>query len=135
MIDSENNEQRFGGSGKEYQFEQSNPNYSFSETLEIRIQQELSEGMKKYMPIGSVIKLINFDGLHMIIGFNHYKENIKNDYIGCAYPFGLQEDSIHTYFDHSQIDRVYHIGYMDSFERSFKETLSDIDKPKNYGNE
>ena len=47
---------------------------------------------KKYLPIGSIVKLKNKDVLIMVTGYYsvEYEENVMiYDYSGCLYPEGL----------------------------------------------
>ncbi len=122
-MDFEDNERRFVGDIGDYKFESKNNNQTFQQEIEERNNKEITEGMQKYMPIGSVVGLEDSEDLKMIIGFNFSTNNQTRDYVGCPYPFGIQDDKSYSLFDHEQIKRVYHIGYINNLERGFKENL------------
>lgn len=83
----------------------------------------------KYLPIGSVVMLKNATKKIMIIGFKcHAKEDVSKeyDYAGVIYPEGLLDSSQNFLFDHEQIDKTYHVGYINQEENDFKEKLNNI---------
>ena len=118
-----NNKDRFVADRNEYIFDVTNGYDSLTDEIKSKKKQMISDGMKRYMSIGSVVKISRINQLLMIIGFN-YKYNQKvYDYIGCYYPFGLDGEHRTLSFNHDQIIEVYHIGYINASERSFKEEL------------
>lgn len=85
----------------------------------------------KYLPIGSVIMLKGGKKRIMIVGFCSISRENKNkiyDYSGCLYPEGLISTDQVLLFDHSQIDKIYHIGLVDDEEKKFKIKLNDVIK-------
>lgn len=122
-INLQNNEQRFIGNHDEYRLQINGVSDNIETQITARKQNEMTEGMQKYMPIGSIISLSGQDDLIMIVGFNYNSNDITSDYLGCTYPFGI--DNVHKsfVFNHEQIDKVYHIGYINNLERHFKSQL------------
>ena len=123
-----NNDERFVGRGEEYKFTM-NPN-STAKTVEERKQNTISEGMKKYMPIGSVVELAGSEQKVMIIGFKVEVDGEVYDYVGCAYPFGITKENSTINFYHDQIKGVFHVGFINAQERYFKSQLSEEDNTK-----
>ncbi len=92
---------------------------------------------RKFLPIGSVVKLKDGKKRLMITGFLpiEQKENgEKNvwDYSGCLYPEGIIVSSTNYLFNHSQIEEVHFIGLVDEEEEKFKKKLNNaIEELKN----
>lgn len=84
---------------------------------------------KKYLPIGTVVMLKNGRHRVMIIGFassiNSYPGRVF-DYIGCLYPEGIFTFENSLNFDHSDIEKIYSVGYSDDEEKAFKVKLNDL---------
>lgn len=86
-----------------------------------RTERERLEGMKKYMPLGSVVTLDDSEACFlMIIGYNP-KENA--DYLACYHPYGLCQEHGTVMFRHEEIERVYDVGYIEPCERAYRKTL------------
>lgn len=82
---------------------------------------------KKYFPIGTVVSLKEGAKRVMIIGFCSVGDSEKVfDYSGCIYPEGLISSKQILLFDHSQIDKVYHIGLTCKEEEQFRQKLDQI---------
>lgn len=124
-----NNDSRFIGTGDEYQFEINGIRDTNGEQFIKRQQNTISEGMKKHMPIGSVVTLKGSSVLKMIIGFNYEVSEQVYDYLACTYPFGIDNHNLPITFNHDQIERVYHIGFINNQERKFKSEL-DLNEPE-----
>ena len=87
------------------------------------------ENNDKYLPIGSVVLLKGGTKKAMITGFCSVAEEDTEkmyDYTGCVYPEGFLDFDQICLFDHSQIEKVYHVGYVDDEEREFKKELVEI---------
>ncbi len=85
---------------------------------------------KKYLPIGSVVRLKEGTKRLMITGFlpieNEEKEDRKVwDYCGCLYPEGVLVSTDNYLFDHSQIEEVHFLGLIDEEEEEFKNKLNE----------
>ena len=82
--------------------------------------------MEKYLPIGSVVMLKGGTKRVMVTGFctvpNEDKENVY-DYSGCLYPEGVISTEQVLLFNHSDIEKIYYLGYIDDEEKKFKERL------------
>ena len=87
------------------------------------------ENNEKYLPIGSVVLLKGGTKKAMITGFCSVAEEDTTkmyDYTGCIYPEGFLDFDQICLFDHNQIEKVYHVGYIDEEEKSFKKELMEI---------
>jgi len=87
---------------------------------------------KKYLPIGSIVKLKNKDVLIMITGYYsvEYEENVMiYDYSGCLYPEGLMVKNGICSFNHSDIDNVI-VNNFDSKD-TLEDKLIDLDNIEN----
>lgn len=87
------------------------------------------ENNDKYLPIGSVVLLKGGTKKAMVTGFCSIAEEDTGkmyDYTGCVYPEGFLDFDQICLFDHSQIEKVYHVGYVDDEEREFKKELVEI---------
>lgn len=81
---------------------------------------------EKFLPIGSVVLLKGGTKKAMVTGFCSVASEEKTkiyDYTGCIYPEGYLDFDQVCLFDHDQIEKVYHLGYIDEDEKSFKEEL------------
>lgn len=69
---------------------------------------------KEYLPIGSVVRLENGQKSIMImgIGIKFEDDNKMYDYIGVPYPEGYIDDETMFLFNHSDINEVEFIGYV-----------------------
>lgn len=84
---------------------------------------------EKFLPIGSVVLLKGGTKKTMITGFCSVASEEKTkiyDYTGCIYPEGYLDFDQVCLFDHDQIEKVYHLGYIDDEEKSFKEELKEV---------
>ena len=84
---------------------------------------------EKFLPIGSVVLLKCGTKKAMITGFCSVASEEKTkiyDYTGCIYPEGYLDFDQVCLFDHDQIEKVYHLGYIDDEEKSFKEELKEV---------
>ena len=82
----------------------------------------------KILPIGSVVRLNEGEVKLMIINRAplHNKDGIIGyfDYSACVYPTG-QTDQQAYFFNHEDIEEVYHEGYVDEDEELFKKQYED----------
>lgn len=83
---------------------------------------------EKYLPIGTVLLLKNGLKKVMIAGFcRKTKTDDKSfDYFGCMYPEGFLTFDKILLFNHDQIQKIYHMGFVNAEERQFKKDLNDI---------
>lgn len=83
----------------------------------------------KYLPIGSIVLLKGGTKKAMVTGFCSITEDDTDkiyDYTGCVYPEGFLDFDQICLFDHSQIEKIYHIGYVDDEEQEFKKELVEM---------
>lgn len=81
---------------------------------------------EKFLPIGTVVMLKGGTKRLMITGFcavTSEKQGKVFDYIGCLYPEGIISSNQTALFDHTQIDQIYALGYIDQEEKDFKKRL------------
>lgn len=82
---------------------------------------------EKYLPIGTVVMLKGGKKRLMITGFCSIADENEQkvyDYNGCAFPEGIIKSDRNFLFDHSQIEKVYHLGLSDEEEKKFKNKLN-----------
>lgn len=82
---------------------------------------------KKYLPIGSVVKLRGTFKKVMIMGYlpvSMKDEKEKYDYIATLYPEGIIENDFNILFNHEDIRKVYAIGLIDEEQEMFMKDLS-----------
>lgn len=84
---------------------------------------------EKYLPIGTVVMLKGGTKRAMITGFCSFANDDKSkmyDYSGCLYPEGIISSTQTLLFDHSQIEKIYHLGLVDDEEKEFKNKLKEM---------
>ena len=82
----------------------------------------------KLLPIGSVVLLKEGKKEIMITGFFVVSEEEKDkvyDYSACLYPEGIITSNQNLLFNHDQISKILHVGYVIEEERNFKTTLNE----------
>ncbi len=86
----------------------------------------------KYLPIGSVVLLNGGKRKVMVIGYRSLSdgENANEltewDYCGCIFPEGVLSSEINLLFNHSQIEKIYCIGYFDEEAKKFHDYLNSL---------
>lgn len=86
---------------------------------------------KRYLPIGSVIKLKNNNKSIMITGYYsvEYARDLEiYDYSGCAYPEGVMIKSSCCSFNQSDIKEVLFEGYKTDEYKTLTNGLNEIDE-------
>ena len=86
----------------------------------------MKEKYGKFLPIGTVVLLKGAKKRLMITGFCSYDESKRDkayDYTGCLYPEGIITSKQTALFDHSQIEKVFFLGYSDDEEKKFKKAM------------
>lgn len=88
---------------------------------------------KKYLPIGTVVRLKGAKKRMFITGFcvtgNSDKTKVW-DYCGYLYPEGNIRSDFVCLFDHAQIEKIYYLGYENEEEKNFKRELKEFLKNK-----
>lgn len=82
---------------------------------------------KEFLPIGTVVLLKEATKKIMITGFCVTPEEDQEkmyDYAGCLYPEGYITQDQTCLFDHNQIDKISHLGFVDEEEKEFKNKLN-----------
>ena len=77
------------------------------------------------LPIGTVVILNESKKRVMIVGVAQRGENQDKiwDYCGVVFPEGYMSADKLFLFDNEQIERVYHVGLLDSESIEFKDKL------------
>lgn len=77
--------------------------------------------MKKYLPIGTILRLKGGSKRVMIFGRKQMQDGtlIVWDYIACLYPEGNISHDQCFLFNHEQIEKIYFIGYQDEEELEY----------------
>lgn len=86
---------------------------------------------KRYLPIGSVVKLKNNNKSIMITGYYsvEYARDLEiYDYSGCAYPEGVMIKSSCCSFNQSDIKEVLFEGYKTEEYKTLTNGLNEIDE-------
>ena len=86
----------------------------------------MNNNLGKFLPIGTVVLLKGAKKRLMITGFCSFDEEKKDkayDYTGCLYPEGIITSKQMALFNHSQIEKVFYLGYSDNEEKEFKQKL------------
>lgn len=88
----------------------------------------MNEIKEKYLPVGTVVLLKNGKKRVMITGFcvTPQGKDEAYDYSGCLYPEGFLSSSQNCLFNHSQIEKVFHMGLIDEEEIKFKGQLKSL---------
>ena len=87
------------------------------------------KNLKKYLPIGTIVKLKTGKRKVMITGFCLYDHDAAHtlyDYCGCAYPEGMLSTNEVNLFNHGDIEIVFHLGVSDEEEKKFKKVSNKI---------
>ena len=82
---------------------------------------------KDFLPIGSVVKLVDSAALVMVAGYLPVAESRSDyvwDYLGFKFPIGYTDDEDLYCFDHSQIETIYAYGYKDIEQEIFMSRLN-----------
>lgn len=83
----------------------------------------------KYLPIGTVCSIKGKNKKIMITGFYgvEFNGNFKiNDYLGCVYPEGLLLPNSTCFFNHSDIEEILFMGFVNDDQRKFKNMLNKL---------
>lgn len=83
----------------------------------------------KFLPIGTVVLLKEAKKKLMITGFCVMAQETGNkmyDYSGCIYPEGYLSSDKNCLFDHSQIDKIFYLGFRNDEEVEFKNKLNEV---------
>jgi len=83
---------------------------------------------KKFLPIGSVVRLKGAQKYLMIVGFCTISpENPDKimDYNGCFYPEGIISSQLNLLFNHEQIEEILFEGFQNEEEQEFKIKLNE----------
>jgi len=82
----------------------------------------------KYLPIGTVVTLVNGTKPIMIYGRKQLQQGNKKiwDYVACLYPEGNLGDEYNVFFQHEEIKNVYHYGMESTDESRLQEILNRI---------
>lgn len=74
----------------------------------------------RFLPIGTVVKLINSDDKVIIIGYlMKNKRGYTYDYCGCKYPIGITDKHNNFYFNIPDIIEVIKLGLVDKETKIF----------------
>ena len=87
----------------------------------------MNNNLGRFLPIGTVILLKGGKKRLMITGFCSYDNEKKDkayDYTGCLYPEGIITNKQMALFNHSQIEKIFFLGYQDQEEKIFKQNLT-----------
>ncbi|MCL2287261.1 MAG: DUF4176 domain-containing protein [Firmicutes bacterium] len=85
--------------------------------------------MKDYLPIGSVVLLVDGEKTIMIYGRKqiHGETHEMFDYVACLYPEGNISAEYTYLFNHEDIGEVIFSGYVNDDEAEFSNILNEYD--------
>ncbi len=122
-------EEVFNGNldGVVWKDEDGNSIKNVSEYLKTKEEKNRQEAFKKYIPIGSVVSLQGRLYRYIIIGYKYNQDGIVYDYVAAKCPEGITINSNTYIFNHSDISKLYHIGFNDPIQQAYKEKLLEED--------
>ena len=84
---------------------------------------------EKYLPLGSVVRLIGATKTLMIYGRLQLQSTSGHrwDYVACLYPEGNVGEEFNVFFDHDGIEEVYFLGYENQAEKAYNQQLLSLD--------
>ena len=94
---------------------------------------------ERFLPIGTIVMLKNGTKEVMITSYLVFSKEAasKNEkvemfeYGGCAYPEGILDTNTSLAFNHNQIDKIIHMGYInDRYKEISKALNSEFNKVK-----
>ncbi len=115
------NDDRFDYQPGEFKLKIGGDTEATAENINKRYEMDELEAYNKYMPLGSVVELTEYND-YMIVGYNSEK---GKDYIGCNFPFGVKNEYPLTDFNHDEIISVYKIGYICDDSISYRKMLKE----------
>ncbi len=86
----------------------------------------MNKKYEKYLPLGSVVILKDAKKKLMVIGYATIDVNKRDkvfDYVGCLYPEGVISTNQSILFDHSDIEKIFCIGFSDDEQKEFSKKL------------
>lgn len=92
---------------------------------------------EKYLPLGSVLMLKNGKHRVMVVGYCAKVDDENSpfyDYIGCFFPEGIFTTEQSMVFNHVDIDKIFHIGFVDEEVKALNAKLKEIMK-RNFNEE
>ena len=93
--------------------------------------------MKTFLPLGSVVRIQDYDKRLMIYGRAQKKSPQSGevyDYIACEYPLGSVDTKKGVLFNNEAITEMYYIGFQDAEELDYRTALSKYLAEKDDGN-
>ncbi len=85
---------------------------------------------KKFLPLGSIVRLKDAKLPVMIIGYTVIPEEEPDkiyDYNATFYPMGTLDTSIVTPFNHKQIEEIIFLGYEDESGKEYRNNIKKVD--------
>ncbi len=82
----------------------------------------------KYLPIGTVVTLVNGTKPIMIYGRKQMQQGKQKiwDYVACLYPEGNIGDEYNVFFQHEEIAKIHHLGMESEDESRLQEILNRV---------
>ena len=82
----------------------------------------------KYLPIGTVVTLVNGTKPIMIYGRKQKQQGKEQiwDYVACLYPEGNIGDEYNIFFQHEEIVNIHHLGMESADESRLQEILNRV---------
>ena len=120
-INNQLNERRFVAQDKELMVRYEGSAENAEEKMKEKKEKEKLKALNKYMPLGSIVGLDD-EIKYMIIGYNGEEEK---DYLACIFPFGINKEYGFYEFKHTDIKKIYNIGYINEQSNFYRNRLSE----------
>ena len=88
---------------------------------------------KRFLPIGTIVKIKHVDEEIMIIGFLLKDNKGLHDYCGCLYSQGITNDHNYILFNRKDIENVYRLGILDIEGRRFLKKMNELSESGRIG--
>lgn len=90
------------------------------------------EKYPKFLPLGTILMLKSGKHRVMVVGYCAKLQNGKDapfyDYIGCLFPEGIFTTEESLVFNHENIEKIYHLGYVDDEVKKLDFKLKEVMK-------
>lgn len=89
-----------------------------------------TSNIKKYLPLGTVVSIINNDFFYMIIGYKQKFGDKTYDYIVVKYPIGFVDFNTLAFFNHENIETILYLGNYNEKMQSVLNRIKDSEVKK-----
>lgn len=102
----------------------------FDMVMNVYFNQKKNKVSENIFPIGTLVKLKNYERKVMITGYFMKNESGKiYEYCGCEYPQGILNENSYLYFNKNDIIKIIKSGYIDE---EVKDVLEKVKLARKY---